>query len=397
MLFRRSLQLLGLVLVTVIWPTNAHAYAWMIRHGYAQCAQCHVDPSGSGALTAYGHGLSEFVLRTHYDFEDHGTSDPTLGNFLFGAVELPEQFDFGADLRALSLHSKVTNAPLQSELIWMQVEAKATLQDGPVVASATLGYSPKGALGAALSRNQDSTVVSREHWLGLYVDEPRRTLLRLGRMNQPFGIRSIEHTLWARAYTGTDTNDQQQFGAALSYDGEQFRAELMGIAGSWQIRPDVFRQRGYSGFAEYLMAPRLALGVSSRIVHLELDPRTFREEWKHAHGVLGRWGTPWQPLVLLGEWDYVFESPKYAPRRTGIVGYVQADLEATQGVHFLATAEASNVSSGSAPLSWGGWLSYAWFFAPHADIRLDNLYQSFASSAGRTGALSFLVQGHLSL
>ena len=396
-LFRLAWQAACIVLLVAASAKPAHAYAWMIGHGYTQCGQCHVDPSGSGALTRYGHTIADSLLRTRYAWDRDDANAPELGNFLFGALELPEQFDFGGDVRALSLHTKAENSALQARFIWMQLEAKASIQDGPFVASATLGYSPEGALGAALSRNLDSTVVSREHWLGLYLDESHGTLLRAGRMNVPFGIRSIEHTLWARSYTGTDINDQQQFGVAATFVGERFRGELMAIAGSFQIRPDVFRQRGFSGYAEYSLTPRFAIGVSSRIVHLELDPRVLREEWKHAHGTFGRWSTPWEPLVLLSEWDYVFESPKYLPRRKGLVGYLQADIEATQGVHFMGTLEANAVSTVSSPASFGAWLSYAWFFAPHADLRLDNIYQSFGSSAGRTGALSFLVQGHLSL
>lgn len=392
---RRLCWVLCLTLIGLAWSEPAHAYPWMIRHGYTQCGQCHLDPSGSGALTAYGHALSEVVLRTHYKWEQTD-DDGKAGKFLFGAVELPDELDFGGDLRALSLHTKSAQTPLQAQLIWMQLEGKVSVQAGHVVGSATLGYSPKGALGAAITGKPDSNLVSREHWLGVWL-AGSQILLRAGRMNVPFGIRSLEHTLWARSFTGTDINDAQQYGIAVSYVGDQLRAEVMGIAGSLQIRPDVFRQRGYSAYAEYVPARRLALGASSRIVHLELDPRLLKEEWKHAHGIFGRWGTPWEPLVLLTEWDYVFESPKYFARRQGIVGYLQADIEATQGVHFLATGEASNVARGGAPPSWGGWLSYAWFFAPHADIRLDNVFQSFASSSGRVSALSFLIQAHLSL
>lgn len=382
-----------LVLLGLLLPKPAHAYAWMIRHGYAQCVPCHVDPSGAGSLTAYGREISNSKLRTQYGPD----SDSKLGNFLFGAVELPEQFDFKGDLRVLALSSKVEQAALERRLVWMQLDARATLQDGPIVASATLGYAPKGALGAALSRTPDSNVVSREHWLGAFLNDDHTLLLRAGRMNVPFGVRSIEHTLWARAQTGTDINDQQQFGVAASLGGDRYRGELMAIVGSFQIRPDAFRQRGYSGYFEYAFLPSLTAGVSSRLVHLELDPRLLKEEWKHAHGIFGRWATPWEPLVVLSEWDYVFESPKYQARRTGIVGYAQADIEPTEGVHLMATAEASNVSAVDGPMSFGTWLSYAWFFAPHADIRLDNIYQSFGTSAGRTDSLSFLIQGHLSL
>lgn len=393
---RRALQAALVLLVALAWPTPAHAYAWMIRHGYTQCGQCHVDPSGSGALTRYGHTIADSLLRTHYSFE-HPTEDQQLGNFLFGAVELPDELDFGGDLRVLSLHEKAEGAARQDQLIWMQIEGKASIQAGRVVGSATLGYAPEGALGAAITGNPDKNLVSREHWLGVWLGPDNQVLVRAGRMNLPFGVRSIEHTLWARVFTGTDIDDTQQYGLSASFATDRLRAEVMGIAGSLQLRPDVFRERGYSAFAEYAVLPSLTFGASSKIVHEELDPRLLREEWKQAHGVFGRWATPWEPLVLLSEWDYVLESPKYLLKTRGVVGYAQADIEATQGVHFMGTFEGSGVTVTSAPTSFGLWLSYAWFFAPHADIRLDNVFRSIGTTSGHEGDLSFLIQGHVSL
>ncbi|MET0791577.1 MAG: hypothetical protein ABW061_08660, partial [Polyangiaceae bacterium] len=76
---RRALQAALLLVIALSWPKPAHAYAWMIRHGYTQCGQCHFDPSGSGALTRYGHNISDSLLRTPYAFE-HPSPDAQLGN-----------------------------------------------------------------------------------------------------------------------------------------------------------------------------------------------------------------------------------------------------------------------------------------------------------------------------
>ncbi|HYQ47300.1 MAG TPA: hypothetical protein VER11_35260 [Polyangiaceae bacterium] len=394
---RRRLSWAVLTAAFVVgWQSPAFAYSWMIGHGYSQCAQCHVDPSGAGALTQYGRGISESLLRTHYGFERRD-DDSKLGQFLFGLVPLPDELDFGGSIRALSLSDKVEGAALEQRLIWMQLDARASLRSGRFVGSASIGYAPEGALGAAITGNTEHNLVSREHWLGVWLGASENVLLRAGRMNLPFGVRSIEHTLWARNSTGTNINDQQQYGLTVSYADERFRGELMGIIGSFQIRPDEFRQRGYSAFAEYAVLPTLTFGASSKIVHLEIDPKNLVEEWRHAHGLFGRWSSPWKPLVMLGELDYVLESPKDMYKTRGVVGYLQADVEATQGLHFMGTFEGSGVTVSSAPTSFGGWLSYAWFFAPHADIRLDNIYRSIGTTAGHVSELSFLMQGHFSL
>jgi hypothetical protein len=171
----------------------------------------------------------------------------------------------------------------------------------------------------------------------------------------------------------------------------------MAILGNFQLRPDDFRERGYSLYAEWLPTDKLALGVSSLLTHRQLDPNLFRKTFRHAHGVSARWATAWEPLVVLAEIDYTSRSPEFDQRREGVVGYVQGDVEATQGIHLIGTVEGHNVGIDGPPFSWASWLSYAWFFAPHADLRLDTVYSSLGSDAGRTDALVLLLQAHLYL
>src|SRR5688500_3718902 len=86
--------LLLLTLVLWLWPARAHAYAWMIRHDYTHCGQCHVDPSGSGPLTEYGRGMGEMALRTQYSQNELAEPGPVAG-FLFGAIPVPEPLALG--------------------------------------------------------------------------------------------------------------------------------------------------------------------------------------------------------------------------------------------------------------------------------------------------------------
>src|SRR5450432_3277144 len=125
---QRMLQALLVAAFVLAWPSKAHAYAWMIRHGYAQCAQCHVDISGGGPLTTYGRAMGEVVLRTRYTWERRDDEEIKLGKFLLGAVNLPEELELGGDVRVLSLHSKIDNIQTQQQLIWMQLDGHAALQ-----------------------------------------------------------------------------------------------------------------------------------------------------------------------------------------------------------------------------------------------------------------------------
>ena len=57
-------RLLFLLTVWVVGSSaaSAHAYPWMIRHGFAQCGSCHVDPMGGETLTGMGRVMGETLL-----------------------------------------------------------------------------------------------------------------------------------------------------------------------------------------------------------------------------------------------------------------------------------------------------------------------------------------------
>jgi hypothetical protein len=63
--------LIPIVLGLFAWlsPGEAHAYTWMIKHGYATCPACHADPSGGELLTAYGRSVGGSELPTRWGGE----------------------------------------------------------------------------------------------------------------------------------------------------------------------------------------------------------------------------------------------------------------------------------------------------------------------------------------
>lgn len=389
---RRVIHALAALCAVLLLSLQAHAYPWLLRHEYVQCSACHHDPSGAGPTTQYGRDAGREAV-----YMGGAEGDSTTSNFLYGAVKTPSWLELGGDVRLMSLSSKSRGVPGTQRLIWMQLDGDASLKLGDFVAVGALGYAPEGALGASLTRSTENNLVSRQYWLGYQLPVSTTMLVRAGRMNLPFGIRTIEHTLWARKLTRTNINDEQQYGASFYFGANMFRGELMGIAGSLQLRPDEYRERGYSAYVEAELFSGAALGVSSLITHRDRDTVTLEEAWRQVHGGFARWATPYQPLVLLTEWDYVFESSRNQFYKRGLVSYLQADWEPIRGMHVMATGEANKVGSRERRWSYGGWLSYAWFPAPHFDVRLDGIYQSLGSSAGRSGVYTLLLQGHISL
>src|SRR5260370_1153093 len=100
-------------------------------------------------------------------------------------------------------------------------------------------------------------------------------------------------------------------------------AEKMAIAGNYQASPDAYRERGYSGYAEYAPVSNAAFGISSLVTHAARDLYLRLPNTRQAHGVFTRWA-PVSPLVLLVEADLVAQS---AVPATGYATMLQADVE----------------------------------------------------------------------
>jgi hypothetical protein len=395
--------------VLALAASNAHAYPWMIRHGYTGCMPCHTDPSGgAGALTEYGRAQSDLLLRMRYaQGSETGEADRTAG-FLWGLAPLPEEVRLGGDFREGYFSNQVEGAPLQQEFITMRADAYGDLRLGRFRAAGSIGYVPKGDLAASLTTAATDNVVSREHWLGVELDADGAWLLRGGRIALPFGVRMIEHTLWARSLTRTDIDATQQYGVALSFAHDKLfahtnlRGEVMAIVGNFEIRPDDFRERGYSAYVELAPTSTLAVGASSLFTRATRDIIYGVTDYRYANGPFVRY-SPFEPIVFLAEADWVYQSLTWNGHRGGYAAFVQADYEPTQGFHVMLTGESMNGGTKDEPSSFDGWLSAVWFFLPHADLRLDGIYSKVgipptgSGPSGYTNVTTWLAQFHVFL
>ncbi len=411
----------------------------MIREGYTGCNTCHADPSGGGILTQYGRGMEEVVLRFPYKKD----ADPgKLGNFLFGAFDLPEQLLLQTDLRNLVLG--VISPPVSGQKAQvsgydylMQLDQAAQLKVGRFRVNGSLGYTPPsggygstgippfgGALSATLTDPANwGALVARQYWVGVDIGKDEEFLLRAGRVNVPFGIRTLEHPFLVRSVTRTDTNASQQHGITLAYSGEKLRGEVMAILGNYAIHGstvsgtncdfscwDAPHERGASGFVEYMPSTKVAVGASAlatyaALARTDLDSSLSPTQiGRYAYAIHGR-VAPIKQLVLLGEMDVLVNSQPFlsgqANNHFGMAGLLQADFQVYQGIHVLAAGELFNghihESNGLNDTTTAtAWIGAWWFFAPHVDMRLDAVYAS-GSAPGATltrPGTSLLVQLH---
>jgi hypothetical protein len=294
----------------------------------------------------------------------------------------------------------------------MQADLYGSMQFGALSTGFSVGasrasgrweHTDKAVLAGELERGS-FVAVSRNHWLGF--EPAARMLIRAGRLNLPFGLRVSEHTLWVRDETRTDRESDQQHGLAFAYWRGQIHAEVMAIAGNFQLPEDSTRERGYAGYLELIPFSQLAIGLNSMLLQSSTGlVSRLPDEQRQAHGLTIRY-SPFPMLAVLAEGDALLHSH----REFGYVGVLVADVEPISGVHLMLTGEAldrgqstealptpplvpavaedAGPSPGYGEPRYGGWASVAWFPWPHFDLRADLV-------ARQTRPLQVQLMGHL--
>jgi hypothetical protein len=212
-------------------------------------------------------------------------------------------------------------------------------------------------------------------------------------MQLPYGLRGNEHTMWIRQGPRTDINQGQQHGVAIGYFADGWRAELMGIAGNYQLSPDDYRERGYSLYAERALDDKVAVGVSSLMTYAKSDLFQRVPLFRQAHGAFARWA-PVTPLVLMAQGDALVATPDGGTTQVGADGALIADVEPVQGLHFNIAGEVLLQPRAGASTSAGGWLSAVWYFLPKLDARIDYVMRNLDSGASRINVQQVLWQLH---
>lgn len=382
-------------------PETASAFPWMVKHGYNTCGQCHSDPSGAGVLTAYGRAQAEITVRTPWGKRGDEWEPGRAAQPAFGILPIPQELDIGFSSRSAQMIVEPEEGEGDERFLQMQTDLRAHYRIGKARVYASFGGSKADRTDPVrLTKNDEEdgvNLTSREHWAGWAVND--QLLVRGGRMVLPFGVRQIEHYLWVREATRTDLDATSQHGLSVSWSSPRVRAEIMGIAGNLTVSPDDYRERGYSGFAEYAFTPMYAVGASSLVARAEADIAFRRPITRMAHGVFAR-VAPHPMLVVLAEANVLRTRIDEADPVNGYVGMLQADIEPYQGIHLVLTGETlrADRSEDAPDALLGGWASVVWYVAPHVDLRVDAVHRTFpVGDDDRTAVDLYLFQLHFYL
>ena len=382
----RFLLLLGVVLANA-----AHAYPFMIRHGYTQCSTCHTDPSGGTFLNEYGRAQSDLLLSSSYGSgaaSEEAEGEPTAGRFL-GFLPLPSWFRPGGWVREGYIWNAVDGRIVDRRSLQMRADLGADVKVGPFRAAAELGYASAEGTPRLAQITRSTTgpnLVGRELWAGVETSGGEG-LLRAGRINVPFGLRNLEHTSFVRTATHTDLNEDQTYGVAFALSRPTWRAEVMALLGNLSVHPDAYRERGAAGYLELSVAPTAAIGFSALAARTDASLTTHHPTLRQAYGGFARI-SPWRPLVLQAEADLLLENQLGSGNKdVGHAEWLQMDLEPLRGLHVTGALE--GMKTGTTPdLQRGAWGGLWWFVFPHVDVRAD-VVQRWGQGPATT---TFLVQ-----
>jgi len=398
----RSLACAGILCLA---SGTAEAYPWMIRHDYTGCGVCHVDPSGAGLLTDYGRSQNVLLMQMHYGSPPQGDEAPRYAGFMFGAFPMPDWLlaqvtfrgaEFWVSQTAAGSPGNPSVTATDQRFLWMLLDARAELKLGAFRAAGAIGYgNTVYTLPALVVGSDTEQLIAREYWVGVSLVD-NEMLIRLGRINVPFGLRNVEHTSWVRNNTQTDINYSQTTGLSVAFDNSRIRTEVQAILGNLSIHPDSFRERGLVGLLDVTVAERATVGISALVARAGESTTSATPVLRQVYGLFGRW-SPAEPVALLLEGD-VYLNDVLGSGNTQVNGvtWLQVDYEPIQGLHFMPALETLN-AYGTGGTGFGTWLTIDWYCLPHTDIRLDGLYRATPGTYGTTNTFSFLVQLHVFL
>jgi hypothetical protein len=340
--------------LAVLAPVRAHAFVEMVRHGYVNCATCHISPGGGGVLTQYGRALSAEVLSTWGASANGGEELPREAAFAYRVIPEPEGVSLGGDFRSVYVY-RDTPALRSGEYRFMQADLEVAVVAGSFGFDQSSGY----------QELEENHYVSRRHYL--WWDPSPALRLRAGRFLPSYGLNIPDHLAPTRRDLGWD--ESRPYGAELyaieaawvTPQRSLFGSVFLGRPGE---APGVEPERGV------ILTPSQAIGESHKV------GLSFLQGWRPG-GVSRTAFGPWAALgftprlYLLSEFDLQRMPDAGAAGGWGGVNWQKLGWEPVQGWHVFATQELSRPRfADPGRVSEAYALGTQWYPRPHFEFQL---------------------------
>lgn len=369
---------------------NSWGYSSFISLGYRDCASCHYNGQGGGALNDYGRAVfaSEIASRSFYS---KTTTPDELGDrsgFL-GKTPLPSWVRPGVKARILELYSDPGSKAAKTRLVPMQFEASSAFifdQDEKWLAMLSVYYlpTPKSLEGNS-SLAKPSTLNSREAYLRW--NPNRNWFVYAGLFDKVYGIRTPDHKSFAREKTGNSMFDQAH-GFDIQYNWQKWEFSFNPFFGHLGQSEDL-RQKGASIMAEKDLNEKHRVGAAV------LSSSNQYMKWLRAemHSKLG-YG---EGNSFLAEVGTIQDTPKGGSTTGGAYAFLEHLSPLSRGYHLLSQFEFYNQTmSTSSPDQFRWTFGLLAFPAPRYEFRGTVVNTRTQSDSG-VGPDQWQIQAQLHL
>lgn len=316
-----------------ILPDSAWGYPENVRHGYTNCASCHINPNGQGQLNEYGRQLAKAMQSYGKFFFEPSREAPQADaaavesdrdpetEFLYGYVPRPQWLTLGGDLRFLQLFSETPRSS-SARFIVMQLDLEAAATVGKFTFDATLGRIDPADYGETNPGFTDHFASRRHYALFQATDE---IFIMGGRFWKPFGVLDPNHSSVVKSGLGWNFGSES-YNLEAGYVGSLASLLVYGTLG----RPDhagLQVEKGGGATASVAVMSTHKIGASY----------FYGTKDRLSRHVFGPWAILGftEHFYLRTENDFDRTTPKAgaAAATTGLASYNRLGYEFIQGVH----------------------------------------------------------------
>ncbi len=367
----------------------AFAYPTTIGLGYNSCIVCHYNPYGNGPLTDYGRGVSATAIAAKPLYIE-SIDDQTLANqsgFFGSWVELPSWFRLSGDFRSLYLVNQFNADHPVKRWVIMQAEMSAIfkLKKNKLYGVFTYGYIPPPSSFTGSRRDEVSTWISREHYIG-YRPIKKLTLMA-GFFDPIYGVKTSNHIAFHRTRTALNQNDQSH-GIGMSYDFSQFNLGAHVFLGNL-FQTQELRQLGGTLRFEYRPESELAFGISGLYTSNSFRKRQMTSI--HAKLGIGKGSS------LLSEIGFIREAPLSQNAQLGQYIWISPTVKIIRGLYLINAIEYYSQGAFESDIRRFRLTPGIQFFpAQRIELRIEvQADRNFSDSVVNRDSMSFLGQFHL--
>ncbi len=365
-----SLKIIGLsVFAFLMQPFNAQAYPDFISFGYSTCITCHSNGLGGGALNDYGRALwsSEIASR---QFFSKNTTDEELGarSGFLGKTQLPWWVRPSIKYRSLWLRSNPGGSTAKDQFFQMQNDLGLTTafsEEQKYLVTGTWGYEPRlSDFGKAYSNRY----LLKEFYLRAEIKE--QMWLYAGLHEKVFGIRYIDHTAYAKTYTGLSqayapnaSNQAIASGLTLHKVKDEYEWALNLFAGHPRVEAEE-KLTGVSVWSEFNVGENKRIGGS-----LMTEKNDFLNRQSLAVFFRSEVG---KGNSLMAEQGFVQKATTDIETINSMYTWLQGQILLQRGLFLKGNVERSIPrTKENSTESWRNSLGFLWFPAPRFEFRLE--------------------------